>query len=168
MDIKHTEDECYSLNFMSHPVKLHIIMVGTAERTGKRSFTHLSAQITLPEYNRTLPVCVVWPLWRQWAMDANGAGVEGVRVRGWWWCWDSHTEQCTQVSFAWNAGPLKCGTQPITGPTEQSASTSWGCSTSLRGAATRWHLIKHQHSAIEMDVYHWWHNYQYQGCKGLR
>lgn len=30
------EDECYSLNFMSHPVKLHIIMVGTAERTGQK------------------------------------------------------------------------------------------------------------------------------------
>lgn len=101
---------------------------------GKRSFTHLSAQRTL--------VCVVWPLWRQRAVDANGTGVFRQPHR-----------HCTQVSSAWTAGPLKWPAADTEGP-------SWDFSTSPCGAGTRGHLIKHGGAAVSTTAVKVWGEWQ--------
>lgn len=56
--------ECYSFKLVCRPVKVHIVMLGTADQTGPRliHYTLLSVQITLPEHDRRLPVCVGRPL----------------------------------------------------------------------------------------------------------
>lgn len=61
------DHECYSFKLMCPPVKVHIVMLGTAEQTGQMliHYTLLSVQITLPEHNRRLSVCVAWPLWNK-------------------------------------------------------------------------------------------------------
>lgn len=58
--MKHMDHECYSFKLMCHPVKVYTVMLGTADQTGQRHihYTLLSVQITLPEHNRSLPVCV--------------------------------------------------------------------------------------------------------------
>lgn len=68
--------ECYSFKLMCRPVKVHIVMLGTEEQTGQRliHYTLLSVQITLPEHNRRLPVCVARPLWSKTESSGNGAG----------------------------------------------------------------------------------------------
>lgn len=76
--------ECYSFKLMCPPVKVHNVMLGTADQTGHRliHYTFLSAQITLPEHNHRLPVCVAWPRWNKTENRGMEMEREGGNKRG--------------------------------------------------------------------------------------
>lgn len=69
---------CYSFKLVCRPFKVHVIMLGTVEQTGRGliHYTLLSVQIPLPEHNRGLLVCV-WPdlCEAREGVDGNRAGV---------------------------------------------------------------------------------------------